>query len=104
MQPEESLARERTTASPDVADAPGEYDPRALPAAGALLTVMVLAEYTLMYWVTSAAAAYVVLPGSLKVITHSPEPVNVIFPPLNEQPVEVLERAIATTSFDVAVA
>jgi hypothetical protein len=101
-QPDESLAKLRTTTSPEVADAPGEYEPRALPAAGAVLTVMMLDAYTLIDCSTSAAGAYVVLPGSLKVISHSPAPVKVTFPELNEQPDESLYRAITTWSLEVA--
>jgi hypothetical protein len=47
-QPVELLANVLTTASPEVAAAPGEYEPPVLPAPGDLLTVMTLAEYTRM--------------------------------------------------------
>jgi hypothetical protein len=49
VQPDDELERLRTTVSPDVADAPGEYEPPALAALGPLLSVMVFEEYTLMY-------------------------------------------------------
>jgi hypothetical protein len=93
-----------TTLSPDVALEPGAYEPPAPPAAGNVLVEMVLAEYTLMLWDTWAAAAYVLLPGSLKSTTHSPAPVNVTLPPLREHLDELLSMEMATLSPDVAVA
>jgi hypothetical protein len=41
-----------TTLSPEVADALDEYEPSMVPAAGGVLAVMVLDEYTLMLWRT----------------------------------------------------
>ena len=43
-QPVELLASVLTTVSPDVATAPGEYEPPVLPAVGDLLGVMTFAE------------------------------------------------------------
>jgi hypothetical protein len=43
-QPVDELESVLTTVSPDVAVAPGEYDPPALPALGGALVVMTLAE------------------------------------------------------------
>jgi hypothetical protein len=57
-----------------------------------------------MLWVTSGAAAYVLLPGSLKFTTHVPAPVKLTLPSLSEQPDELLARVMATVSPDVAVA
>jgi hypothetical protein len=42
--PVEELLRVFTTVSPDVAVAPGEYEPPALPELGGVLVVIVLAE------------------------------------------------------------
>lgn len=103
-QPDDAVERLRTTVSPDVAEAPGEYDPPALPAEGPLLTVMVFDAYTLMLWVTCAAAAYVELPASLKLITHSPAPVKVTLPEFKEHPLEDLSSPMLTVSLDVACA
>jgi hypothetical protein len=57
-----------------------------------------------MLWVTCGAAAYVLLPASLKSTSHVPAPVKVTFPSLNEHPDEFLSREITTLSPDVAVA
>ena len=57
-----------------------------------------------MLWVTSAAAAYVLLPGSLKLTTQVPEPVNVTLSEEIVQPVDALASVMATVSLDVAVA
>jgi hypothetical protein len=54
--------------------------------------------------VTCAAAAYVALPASLKVTTHSPAPVKVTLPELSEQPLELLSRPMLTLSLEVACA
>jgi hypothetical protein len=56
-QPDELLESVRTTLSPDVAVAPGVYEPRTLPADGGVLSEMVFDEWTVMLWVTWAAAA-----------------------------------------------
>jgi hypothetical protein len=103
-QPVDELESVFTTVSPDVATAPGAYEPPVLPALGALLGVITFAAYTLMVCVTCAAAAYEELPGSLKFTTQVPEPVNVTLPDDSVQPVDVLSSVIATLSFDVALA
>jgi hypothetical protein len=57
VQPVELLESVLTMLSPDVAEAPGEYDPPAPPELGAAETEIVFAEYTLMLCWTWAAAA-----------------------------------------------
>jgi hypothetical protein len=57
-----------------------------------------------MLWVTSAAAAYVLLPASLKWTTQVPDPVKVTLPEEIVQPVDALASVTATVSLDVAVA
>jgi hypothetical protein len=103
-QPVEVPARLLPTVSPEVADAPGEYEPPALPAAGGVLAVMVLAEYTLMLCWTWLAAAKALLPASLKSTRQVPAPVKLTLAPVSEQPVEVASRVITTVSCEVAVA
>jgi hypothetical protein len=103
-QPLESLSRVITTLSPEVAVAPGAYEPPALPAEGNALVEMVLELYTRMLCCTWAAAAYALFPASLKSTRHVPEPVKVTFPSLSEHPDESLSRVIATLSPEVAVA
>jgi hypothetical protein len=44
VQPVDELSVVFTTASPEVAEAPGEYDPPVLPDEGAALALMVLEE------------------------------------------------------------
>jgi hypothetical protein len=65
---------------------------------------MVLAAYTLMDWLTRGAAAYVVLPGSLKLTTHVPCELKVTLPGASVQPLEEASSVITTTSPDVAFA
>jgi hypothetical protein len=104
VQPLEFLSRVITTLSPDVAVAPGEYAPPALPAEGKVVVEIVLELYTLVLRWTWAAAAYVLFPASLKSTRHVPDPVKVTFPLLSEHPEELLSRVIATLSPDDAVA
>jgi hypothetical protein len=103
-QPVEVASRVITTLSPEVADALGVYEPPTLAAAGGVLAVMVLAEYTLTLCWTWLAAAKELLPASLKSTRQVPAPVKLTLVPVSEQPVEVASRVITTVSCEVAAA
>ena len=96
-----SLARRMLA---DVAEAEGVYVAWTVPAAGGVLTEMVLALYTLTDFWTWSAAAKAPLPGSLKLTLHVPEPEKSTQPSLSAQPVEYLSKVMTTLSPDVAFA